>query len=78
MINQGRDVLAPLAQGGGLYREDVKAIEQVLAEQAVFHGLGGVAVGGRDDTHIDLQRALGAHCVDLAFLQDAQQFNLHI
>ena len=33
-------------------RDQVEAIEQVLAELAARHHLGQVAVGGRDDPHV--------------------------
>ena len=37
-----------------------------------------VAIGGRDDAHIDLHRPLGADRIDFAFLQRAQQLDLHV
>ena len=78
VVDQGRDVLAALAQGRSLDREDVEAIEQILAEGAGPDLLGRVAVGGRDDTDVNLDRAFGADGVNLALLQGAQQFDLHV
>ena len=78
MIDQGRDVLAPVAQGRGLDREDIQAIEQILAEGAVLDLLGWVAIGRRDDAHVDLDRAFAADGIDLALLQRAQQLDLHV
>ena len=37
-----------------------------------------IAVGGGDDAHIHLDRALGADRIDFAFLQRAQQLDLHV
>ena len=37
-----------------------------------------VAIGGGDDAHIHLHRALGADRIDFAFLQRAQQLDLHV
>ena len=78
MVDQGGDVLAALAQGRSLDREDVEAIEQILTEGAGANLLGRVPVGGRDDSDINLDRAFGADGVDLALLQGAQQFDLHV
>ena len=36
-----------------------------------------IAVGGGDDAHVDLARALAADAAELARLQDAQQLALH-
>ena len=52
--HQFRDVLGALAQGRHRDRKDVQAIEQVLAEAAVGHVGDQVAVGRRDDAHVDL------------------------
>jgi hypothetical protein len=37
-----------------------------------------VAIGRRNDAHIDLDRAFGADGVDFALLKGAQQLDLHI
>ena len=57
---------------------DVQPIVEVLAEAALGHLLGQVAVGGRDDAHVHPRRPLGADRVDLALLQRAQQLDLHV
>ena len=63
---------------GSLDGEDVQPVIEVFAEAALGHLLGQIAVGGRDDAHVDLDRALGADRIDLALLQRAQQLDLHV
>ena len=77
MLDQHRDVLAPLAQRRHLDRNDVEAIEQILAKLAVGDQLAQVAVGGGNHAHVDALRALGAERLELALLQHAQQLRLH-
>src|SRR6185503_3141233 len=57
-------------------REDVQAIEQILAEAAVLYVGDEIAVGRRDDAHIDLDGLLAANRIDLALLNGAQQLYL--
>ena len=77
VVDQERDVLAPLAQRRQRDRDDVQAEEEILAEVAgPDHGLE-VAVGGGDEAHVHLDRA----CVPprrskALLLQDAQQLHL--
>ena len=66
----------PRAQRRQLERDHVQAVIKVFAELA---GLGKgfqVAVGGGDQTHIDLLRLHRADAADLTFLQYAQQARL--
>ena len=58
--------------------EHVQAVIKVFAEVAFARHHRQVAVGGGDDAHIDLDRALGADRIDFAFLQRAQQLDLHV
>ena len=76
MAHQVRDVLRPLAQRRHRDRKDVQAVEQVLAETALLHVVDQVAVGGRDDAHVDLDRLARADRLDLALLDRAQQLDL--
>ena len=78
MVDQGRNILAAVAQRRGLDRKDVQAIEQVFAEGAVLDLLGRVAIGRRNDADVDLDRPLTADRIDLAFLKGAQQLDLHV
>lgn len=78
MANEGRNVFLAFAQGGHLDRENVETIEQVLAEIARRHLFGQIAVGRRNDANIHLDRAFGTDRIDFAFLQRAQQLDLHV
>ena len=59
-------------------REDVEAIEQVLAEPARLHEFDQVLVGRRDQADVDLDRPARADRIDLALLQRAQQLDLRL
>ena len=76
--HQFGDVVAAVAQRRHEDREDVEAIEQILAEQAVLDLLEEVAVGGRDQPDVDPDRRAGADRIDLAVLHRAQQLDLHV
>ena len=76
MLHQQRNVVAPLAQRRQLHRDDVQAVEQILAERAVRDHLREVAVGRGDDAHVDLDRVRVADALELALLQHAQQLRL--
>ncbi len=77
MIHERRDVVATLAQRRNRDRNDVEAIEQIFLKLALGDHLPQIAVGRRDDAQVDVLGALGAERLELAFLQDAQQFRLH-
>src|SRR5512135_226499 len=77
-IDQERDVLTPLAQGGQVDRDDVEAIVQVLAEPAGVDLVEQVAVGRGDDPGIDLDGTDVADALELALLQDAEQLDLEL
>ena len=76
MPHQVRDVFGALAQRRHRDREHVQAIEQVFAEAAAFDVVDQVAVGGRDDPHVDLDGLAPADRLDLALLDGAQQLDL--
>ena len=63
--------------GGHAQRDDVEAVEEVLAERARRDHRLEVAVGRADDADVDLARALAADRAHLAVLQDAQELGLH-
>src|SRR6185295_3110930 len=72
------NVLVTLPERRHVYGEDVEPVVEVFAERTDLHLLGKVAVGRRDDAHVDLDGTLGADRVDLAFLQRAQELDLHV
>ena len=78
MADQPRDVVRPLAQRRQHEREHVQPVVEVLAEAAVGHHPGQVAVGGRDHPHVDLDRLRAAEALELLLLQDAEQLGLQL
>ncbi len=78
VLDQQRDVAAPLAerrQGDG---HDVEPVEEVLAEAALAHHRLEIAVGGGEHPHIDAEGLLAAHALDRALLERAQQLRLQL
>src|SRR5438874_2671370 len=78
VLDQERQVLDPLAQRRQQDRDDVQPVVEVLAEAARFHLGLEVLVGGREDAHVDLERAVAADPLELALLQDAQDLGLRL
>jgi hypothetical protein len=78
MASELRHVLQVLAQGRNADAADVQAVQEVGAEAAGGHLPLQVAVGGRDDAHVDVQRVVGADRLDLALLQRPQELRLHV
>ena len=76
MPGQRRDIRGPLAQRRHRDRKNMQPIEQVLAEAAGFDVGDQVAIGGRNEPHVDLDRLARADRLDFAFLDGAQQFDL--
>ena len=76
MVGQRQDVARPLAQGRQAQMHDVQAVEQVFAERTLAHRIAEIAVRGRDDPQIDLDRLRAADPVDHPLLQGAQQLGL--
>ena len=76
VLDQRRDVLAPLAQRRDLDVDDVEAVVEVVAELARLDLAPQVAVGGGDDADVDLDRRRGADRQDLLRLDGAQQLDL--
>ena len=63
---QHRDVLRALPQRRDPQRHHVEAVEEVLAEDALAHALRQVAVGRRQDAHVDLLRPRRADATRLS------------
>ena len=77
MLDQQRDILAALAQRGQVDHEDVQAVEKVEPEPAVGHFGLDVAMGGGDDSQIDLPPVQRAHRAQFLLLDQPQQLDLH-
>ena len=78
MPRQRRHIFAAVAQRRHENGKHVQAVIQVFAELAFARQFGKIAVGGGDDAHVHLDRTLGADRIDFAFLQRAQQLDLHV
>ena len=76
ILRQLDDVGRALAQRRDLQVDDVEAEQQILAEFALAHGVGEIAVGRGDDADVDRHRLAAADAVDDALLDRAQQFRL--
>ncbi len=76
VAGEQRNVLAPLAQARQTDADDVQAVEQVLAEQAVLDPRFQVLVRRRDDADVGLDRRMAADPVEVAIGQHAQQAGL--
>ena len=76
MIDQERDVLRTLAQGGQVELDDPQAVVEVVAKFFLFHQVGQVAVAGGDQAHVDFDPLVRAHAPDLLILDGPQQRHL--
>jgi hypothetical protein len=72
----GAGVIGPLAQRREVDREDADPVPEVLAEAAGGDHVLEVAVGGRDQAHVDAARLLAADSLECAVLEDAQEAHL--
>ncbi len=78
MLEQDRHVLDALAQRRDVHADHVETEEQILAEVAGGDLLRQIAVGRRDQPHVDAGvRAVRADALDLAGLKEAQEHHLH-
>src|SRR5262249_20004809 len=77
LLYQEGQVLDALAQGRQLDRDDVQAIEEVLAEPARVDRAGQVDVRRRQDAHVGPQRLGPADALIRAVLEHAEQLRLH-
>ncbi len=76
VADQRGNVALALAQRRQRHRHHVEPVVEVLAEAPGLHLGGQVAVGGRHQAHVDLQRLGAAHALELAVLQHPQQLDL--
>src|SRR5258707_6745113 len=58
--------------------KDAQAVVQVLAEATLADGTLQVDVGRAEHPHVDLDRAVAAHRLEAAVLQDPQQLGLKL
>src|SRR5206468_1353154 len=78
VVDQQRDVLAPLGERRNGELDDAQAVVEVLAEAAGAHGALEVLVGGGDEPHVDPDRHVPAHPLELLLLDGAQELRLRL
>ena len=78
VADQPRDVVRPLPQRRQHEREDVQPVVEVLAEAAVGDHPRQVAVRGRHQPHVHLDRLRAAEALELLLLQHAEQLGLQL
>ena len=78
MLNEQRNVVAAVAQGGQLDGDDAQAIIKIFAEEATGNEFAQVFVGGADDADIDSDGGFAADTFEGSLLQDAEKFDLHV
>ena len=79
MLREQRDVVAAIAQRWHAHRDDVQAVEEILAEPTGLDLTGEVDVRGGDQADVDATGlAARAEALDLALLQHAQELDLHV
>ena len=78
VLGERQHVLGAIAQRRQHHLDDVEAIEEILAERALAHALRQIAVGRRQDAHVDLLRSRRAERAQLALLQHAQELGLQL
>ena len=76
MAREVRDVDPALGQGRHRQRDDIEAVEQVLAELAGRHLGLEVAVGRGDDADVDLDPRVAAKAREALLLQHPQDLAL--
>src|SRR5215831_7844716 len=76
MVHEQRNIVRSLAERRHPDRYDSKTVVKIVAERAVSDHLLQIAIRGRNHADIDLDWTGLSNLVDLAFLQDAQDFDL--
>jgi hypothetical protein len=78
VVDELRDLFAPLAERGNPQVNHVQAVQQILAEATLGDELFEVAVGRGDDPDVHRHRLRFAKRVDLAVFEDAQELRLQV
>lgn len=73
---QVRELAATLAQRRNFDGNSRQPKEQILPKRSVGHAFCEVAIGGRNEAHVDASRLNASHATQLAAFQQAQQLCL--
>src|SRR6516165_7469690 len=72
------NIVAPRPERRNVNGKDIQPVIEILAEEAALDEFDQVLIGRRNQPDIDLDRALAANGIDLAFLQGAQKLDLDL
>src|SRR5579863_3776125 len=75
-LDKVRNIFLAFTQRSNVDRHDVQAVVKIFAKSALLERRAQVAVGRGDEAHIDLHRTGAAEALELALLQNTQQFHL--
>ena len=78
VLDEDRNVVAPLAERGHVDGHHVQAIEEIVAERPLAHGHPEIDVGRREHAHVDGNRPHAADAFHLALLEHTEQPRLQI
>src|SRR5690554_4245363 len=78
MRHERGKILLSVAQWRNVYRKHAQAVIKIKAETTGFGFSQKIAIGGRNDPHIDRSGALISHALKLTFLENAQQLALQL
>ena len=78
VLREQQDVAGACAQRRHRDRDDVDAVEQVLAEPLLLDLGLEIAVGRGDDARLERHLVVAADRAHLALLEHAQQLDLHL
>ena len=73
IVDEQRNVLPAVSQRWQIDGDDVQPVVEVLAEPALAHQRGQVAMSGGDHADVDLDRRFGSHRYHLVLLQRPKQ-----
>ena len=76
-IGEQNRIAFTFAQRRHVHPDLVQPIIQILAEAAGADEVVDILIGGADDAHIDLDRAVAADALDHLVVQESQQLHLH-
>ena len=76
VLGKRADVAGTIAKRRNDDRKHREAIVEILAKGLLLDHAGQIAMRGRDDSHVDADRALSADAHHLGVLDDAQQTHL--
>src|SRR6267142_7242401 len=78
MFDQKWDVFATLAQRRYGNGKNIQPIPKVFAKQSLLDVVVEISISGRNNSHINFDRARTAQAFEFALLNDAEQLHLYV